>query len=137
MIVARLCGEEVEQEPEAEIGDDHEARIVMDHNGRVERDQIDETNIADLDARQCLQDHADRIGPVPNAQGQGMNVKPHRPASLRVVVRVFVAGTARKPANAYMQDRDAEADQQSQDEQNIKQGDASAANGIETAHGGK
>src|SRR5665647_3019865 len=70
-------GRDVERQPQKEIGDQYEADEVVGADGGVERHDVDQPDITNLHSRQDHQDETQRIGPVPNADRQRVDVESH------------------------------------------------------------
>ena len=75
MIDLDLVGKKIEQKPDEKIGDQDKADHVVGDDGSFERHQIDQADVADLQAGDDHENEAERIGPVPDSDRQGMDIE--------------------------------------------------------------
>ncbi len=71
-----LVREQVEQQPDEEVGDQHEPDPVVQVDRGAEGHQPDQVHVAQLDPGQDQRDEAERVDPVPDPDRQRMHVDP-------------------------------------------------------------
>ncbi len=75
VIDPNLVGEQVEQEPDEEVADQQETDGVVRFDGGLEGDQVDQADIANLDAARDQDDETQGVDPVPDANRQRVYIE--------------------------------------------------------------
>src|SRR5476651_2505196 len=74
MVDLNLVRKQVKEEPHEEIADEHKTDPVMQDDRRPERQQIDQSDVTYLKAGYDHHHESERVGPVPDPDGERVNV---------------------------------------------------------------